>query len=195
MDRCLVEGRAGPWTGGCVVIVCMTDNRLLSTSPATLLPNGSKARYGVSYLESICSAVGVPISEPRPDTDVRAIDCTVAFAEGDVHVQVKCSSKTTSPRSKSIGWDLDPGWVEKWSHLRTPVYLLIVRVLRTPSWIDHHDESTLHHAYAVWERVNMRDLGTSVAVPLVNRFSAETLTTWRQDFLECFTAQGSVVVR
>ncbi|MEJ7648686.1 MAG: DUF4365 domain-containing protein [Nakamurella sp.] len=155
----------------------------LSPMMSTLELNGAKARYGVSYLESICSAAGVPITESRPDADVRAIDCQVEFPEGNVYVQVKCSAQRISPKAETIRWALDERWIEKWARFADPVYFLIVHIRRSPVWIDHQAASTVHYAQALWERVDASRLDKAIRVPVANQFTAATLPLWHADLL------------
>lgn len=159
---------------------------------ATLHATGRKARYGVSFIQAICNEAGVPTTEPPPDADVRAIDLNVAFPEGDVHVQVKCTQKRSVPTAQFLSWPIEQGWVDKWARFRNPVYFVVVRVVPDSrgGWVQHGTTHTVHRAHAVWTRIDTSGLGRSIRVPLANRFSAGTLAAWHADYRLSYETGG-----
>lgn len=157
----------------------------LSAGPGTFGDNGRKARYGVSYLRSVCSQAGVGVTETGVDEDVLAIDCVLMFAEGQVVVQVKCTSgKTIGGKTAAVS--LKPEWCEKWAKQKGPVYLLLVIVpANIEDWLTHHPKGTAHASAAFWVRVH-GDEGTSVTVPKAQRLTSATFDTWNADMLAAY---------
>jgi hypothetical protein len=163
---------------------------LPSSSPRrpyqTLHDTAQLARYGVSYLRSVCAQAGVGINETSPDEDVLAIDCDVKFREASVNVQVKCTSQFTIPgRTKT--WRLEPSWVEKWSDSLLPVYFVLVTAPGSiAGWIEHSNVGTLHKTAAFWKRFDPATDQTSITLPVAQRLTADTLATWHSDMLAAF---------
>lgn len=157
----------------------------LSAGPGTLDSNRRKARYGVSYLRSVCSQAGVGVMETGVDEDVLAIDCVLTFPEGQVVVQVKCTSgKTISGKRAAVS--LKPEWCEKWAKQKGPVYLLLVIVpADVEVWLTHHPKGTAHASAAFWVRVH-GDEGTSVTVPKAQRLTSATFDIWNAEMLAAY---------
>lgn len=157
----------------------------------TLTLNGRRARYGVSYLRSVCAQAGVGFSETSPDEDVLAIDCEVAFAEGSVRVQVKCTSGLTLA-GKTKSWRLKSAWLQKWHQSLVPVYFVLVVVPKNESaWLTHPADGTLHKSAAFWERVPSSVAATSISIPKSQRLTVDTLEVWHADFLASYTKVGA----
>lgn len=155
---------------------------------AFLDTNGRKARYGVSYVRSICAQAGVGFQETSPDEDALAVDCAVEFKEANVRVQVKCTS-TLTIAGRRASWPVEPGWVRKWAESLIPVYfvLVIVPAGDPTEWLDHRPAGTLHKTAAFWRRIDPVNLGSRIDVPKKQRLTIETLHTWRTEMLHCFT--------
>ncbi|MEV0752791.1 DUF4365 domain-containing protein [Streptosporangium sp. NPDC050280] len=154
----------------------------------TLTPNGSKARFGVAYLKTICSQAGVGISETPADEDVNAVDCAIDFEVGSVRVQVKCSAQFRVD-GRSASWPVEPTWRLKWAKCGVPVYLVLVIVGNDEAhhWLDHLPKGTMQHAAAFWVRVNtLKSDQTRINVPKSQRLTAATLKTWESDLNACF---------
>lgn len=168
----------------------------LATSPlvpgCTLSANGRKARYGVSYVRNICAQAGLGLNETSPDEDVLATDCDVLFAEGNVRVQVKCTSGLAlGGWTKS--WSLKPTWLRKWEHSQLPVYFVLVVVPKNePSWLEHLADGTMHRTAAFWQRVRAEQLDGSISIPKGQRLTAETLNSWHSDLLAVFRPAGAL---
>ena len=110
----------------------------------------------------------------------------LVFPVGPVTVQVKTGTKRPN-RDGSISVPTTPEWREKWRHAKTPVYLIYVRLEKTPPahWIEHAELRTTVHARAHWVRVNSLSVAT-VKVPVSNRLTAATLDGWVDDFERAF---------
>jgi hypothetical protein len=164
----------------------------LSEAWATLTLNGRKARYGVSYVRSICAQAGAGFRENEPDEDVLAVDCDIKFAEGNVSAQVKCTSGRTI-RGRSASWPVKPEWVKHWQQAVLPVYFVLVIVPgEIGEWIKHDpDEGTFHQTAAYWRRI-CRDeqIGSSISLPKDQRLQASTLGLWHSDLLDVFNPGG-----
>lgn len=154
-------------------------------SGSSLSLDGRKARYGLAHVDSICSQAGVPLVEPKPDEDVLAVDCSLMFPEADVRVQVKCTSRWTIG-GKSLTFPLEQEWVRKWDENIFPVYFVVVIVPKEIArhWLRHEQDGTFHRTAAFWARLPPGEVGSSVAVPKNQRFTARTLSLWHQDLLE-----------
>ncbi|MFD7308550.1 DUF4365 domain-containing protein [Promicromonospora sp. NPDC059942] len=152
----------------------------------TLHDRAQLARYGVSYVRSVCAQAGVGINETSPDEDVLATDCDVKFREASVNVQVKCTTRfTIQGRTKS--WQLEPSWVEKWSDSLLPVYFVLVTAPRDfEDWIEHTDLGTVHKTAAFWKRFDPNTDQASITLPVAQRLTADTLATWHSDMLAAF---------
>lgn len=157
----------------------------LSYPTGMLDENRRKARYGVAYLRSVCSQVGVPLSETEPDEDVYAIDCHVKFPELAVPVQVKCTSKlTVIGRGASV--DSNPVWLAKWRQSRIPVYLVLVIVpKKCVDWLRHDKDGTWHATGAFWVRVTGHETGR-ITVPKRQRLTTDSFDEWRTEALAAF---------
>jgi hypothetical protein len=158
----------------------------MSVPGATLGTNGSKARYGVSYLRSICSQAGVGMTETAPDEDVLAVDCNVEFPEAAVRVQVKCTSQW-SISGKQLTYPVEPEWVHKWDAIKVPMYFVVVIVPKSPDqWIQHESNGTVHSTAAYWVRLVPGQVGSAIIVPKNQRLSKDTIPIWHKDLLESF---------
>lgn len=139
----------------------------------------------MTYLRNICAQFGVGLDETSSDEDVHGFDCAVKYRIGSVPVQVKCTSKNFS-RDTHLTMPVEDGWKEAWTgYTSGPAYFLVVRVPETAEeWIDHAvDHQTTHRAAAYWERIDKREIGSSIQVQRSNRFSASTLQGWYEDVL------------
>lgn len=158
-------------------------------SYASLSDNGRKARYGLAYVRAVCSQGGVGMSEPSPDEDVLAVDCSVHFPVGDVRVQVKCTSSWTITGA-SLTFPLEERWVKKWKRSHVPVYLVVVIVPPDPDqWLHHNDDGTFHETAAFWVRMP-KNPGDSIEVPKDQRLTKATLAAWNNDLLIMYTSGG-----
>lgn len=158
---------------------------------AILSPNGRKARYGVSYLRSLCAQAGVGLTESSPDEDVLATDCDVKFAQGIVSVQVKCTSQFTIG-GNSASWPVEETWLRKWDEILNPVYFLLVLVpADCGDWLDHDDAGTMHRTAAFWRRIKPEEITTSISVSKSQRLTVDTFDTWRADLLVGYNADGT----
>lgn len=158
-----------------------------SDSTASLTLNGRKARYGAAYVRAVCAQAGVLMSEGSMDEDVLAFDCTVGFPDGEVRVQVKCSSQASLTASRII-WRLDDSWKRKWARSKNPVYLVVVLVPpNSDDWLEHPAEGTMHRSAAYWTRIRVDELGSQIVVPTSARFTADAMTLWLQDLLDSYS--------
>lgn len=160
-----------------------------SPSYATLSDNGRKARYGVSYVRSICSQAGVGMTETSPDEDVLAVDCQVHFDIGDVRMQVKCTSGWKID-GVSLTFPLEERWVKIWARCQVPVYLVVVIVpSQLNHWMRHDADGTFHKSAAFWVRIP-KSPGVSIEVPKCQRLEQKTLSTWYSDLVAMYTPGG-----
>lgn len=158
---------------------------------ANLSLNGRKARYGVAHVRAIASQAGWHLRETSADEDTEAVDLTVDMAEGSVYVQVKCGTRQV--RAGHVTVPVEKRWIQSWATKKVPVYLVYVKVASDPkSWLVHDRASTVHASIAYWARVDGLQQQRSVKVPTDARLTADTLTGWRRDFLDCFQATGVV---
>jgi hypothetical protein len=106
----------------------------------SLTDNACKARYGVTYLRSICSQAGMPLSEISPDEDAQAIDCMILLRTGAVMVQVKCTSQF-SLKGRSASWPMELHWQQSWEKMQIPVYFVMVILDNgdPEEWLQHAD--------------------------------------------------------
>ena len=164
----------------------------VSHPSAILLPNGSKARYGVSYVRNICAQAGVGLNETAPDEDVLAVDCDVKFAEADVRVQVKCTGQFTLA-GKQASWKVEQSWVDTWAMAKVPVYFVLVIVKgQSHEWLHHRPTGTMHNAAAFWRRVDgLPSETTSLTIAKKQRLTAATVEQWHGDLLACFAPVAS----
>lgn len=148
-------------------------------SPA-MSPSAAQGRFGVDYLQLVCSHAGFGCSEPRPGEDVRAIDATIAFDFGDAHVQVKCTTKAFSPKRQTIRIPVVDGWVDSWKRLRVrgPVYLVVVQVPEQAKWVDYPSSHTHVAATAYWERIDPPKVSKSLTVHRSKQLTVDTLREW-----------------
>jgi hypothetical protein len=154
-------------------------------SGSSLSLDGRKARYGLAYVRSICSQAGVPLLETEPDEDVLAVDCSIRFPQGDVRVQVKCTSRWMIA-GRSLTFPVEQEWVRKWDENFFPVYFVVVIVpkLAAKQWLRHDHNGTFHHTAAFWARLPHGEVGSSVLVPKDQRLMVSTISSWHQDLLE-----------
>lgn len=154
---------------------------------ATLSHNGAKGRFGVSYIRSIASQVGVGFNETSPDEDMLAIDGTIEFALAPARVQVKCTSRF-SITGNSATWQSELHWREQWGQSLLPVYfvLVILDFDERPRWIEHHATGTNHTAAAFWVRVNETGTGDKIRIPKSQRLTADAIEQWHQEVEACF---------
>jgi Domain of unknown function (DUF4365) len=164
----------------------VTPDRRVSAATAILRPNACQSRYGVAYLRSVCAQAGVGLNETSPDEDVLATDCDVQFREGNVRVQVKCTSGYDIA-GRSASWPVKDHWLRAWGSAKLPVYLLLVIVPKTISdWVEHQEEGTFHRTAAFWRRLRMEEIGSRLHIPKTQRFSESTLMQWHADLLTVF---------
>jgi hypothetical protein len=163
----------------------------VSVPGVTLDANGCRARYGLSYVRSICSQAGVGMTETAPDEDVLAVDCSVEFPEAAVRVQVKCTSQWSISGSQ-LTYPVEAGWVRKWDAIKVPMYFVVVIVPKDPDdWIRHEVGGTAHQTAAYWVRLIPGEIGTSINVPKKQRLTKSTMTEWHKDLLDLFSPGGS----
>lgn len=146
-----------------------------------------KGRLGVNYVCSVVAQAALPIPEFKSGEDHLAVDLNVEFPVSPVRVQVKCGGRKAN-KSGSISVPLDAKWRSKWAQCQIPVYLVYVCLERTSpgDWIDHSDDAqTVLHAHAHWVRVNGVS-AASVSIPIANRLSIDTFSTWNDDAEACF---------
>jgi len=150
-------------------------------SPApTMALSAAQGRFGVDYLQLVCSHAGFGCTEPRPGEDVRAIDATIAFEYGDAHVQVKCTTKTFSPKLQTIRIPVEDDWVTSWQKLRVrgPIYLVVVQVPEQARWIDYPASHTLVAATAYWAAIDPTKDTKSLVVRRDQQLTVNTLREW-----------------
>lgn len=170
------------------------DASVTTAKAATKLPeawadltlDGKKARYGVSYVRTICAQGGLIFSENSPDEDVLAVDCDIKMAGASVSAQVKCTS-TRTITGRSVSWPVKPEWVNKWQRARLPVYFILVVVpAESADWIEHDPvKGTFHRTAAYWRRI-LRDeqIGTRISISKKQRLQVSTLDLWCLDLIE-----------
>ena len=163
----------------------------MSVPGVTLGMNGCKARYGLSYLRSICSQAGVGMTETAPDEDVLAVDCSVEFPEAAVRVQVKCTSQW-SIAGAQLTYPVEEAWVRKWDSIKVPMYFVVVIVSKDlERWVRQEDSGTFHETAAYWVRIVPGKTGASIDIPKKQRLSKITMAVWHNDLLSLFTSGGS----
>lgn len=142
--------------------------------------SAAQGRFDVDYLQLVCSHAGFGCSEPRPGEDVRAIDATIGFEYGDAHVQVKCTTKTFSPKRQTHRIPVEEEWVASWQKLRVrgPVYLVVVQVPEQAKWIDYPASHTLVAATAYWAAIDPAKDTKSLAVRRDQQLTVNTLREW-----------------
>lgn len=101
-------------------MVAQRAEEAVSPPAPTMVLSAAQGRFGVDHLQLVCSHAGFGCIEPRPGEDVRAIDATIAFEYGDAHVQVKCTTKTFSPKLQTIRIPIEDNWVSSWGRLHLP---------------------------------------------------------------------------
>jgi len=130
------------------------------------------------------------MNETAPDEDVLAVDCSVAFPEGDLRVQVKCTSQWRI-RGNSLSFPVEHKWVRKWSMNFFPVYFVVVLVTDLPStWLRHDADGTFHATGAFWTRLEATEIDTAVNVPKSQRLSVDSFNQWHGDLLACLSPGG-----
>lgn len=147
---------------------------------ATMHVTAAQGRFGVDFLQLLCTHAGVDCTEPRSGGDVRAIDATIGFEHGDVHVQVKCTTKPFSEKQRTIRWPIEESWTNSWTKLnvRSPIYFVIVRVAEQSDWVRYNAGDTLVGASAYWALIEPTKLGKSIVVRESQQLTLETLRTW-----------------
>jgi hypothetical protein len=154
----------------------------------TLSPNGAKASFGVAYVQAICSHAGVGFDPTSADQDVLAVDGTINFAIGPARVQIKCTGQFRINSGATATWPSEPGWTNKWSRSRTPVYFILVVVDPADQvyWLDYRDDGTMHNAAAFWVRVNGLPEDANIVIPKTQRLTADTLKVWAAEVDACY---------
>lgn len=154
----------------------------------TLSLSERKSRYGISYLQNICAQAGIGMVETPSDEDVLAVDCMLSFSEGEVRVQVKCTSSSTLNDSADISQAVRSSWQQKWNRSRLPIYLIVVIVPDgiSDTWIEHPSDGTAHATGAFWLRVDGHPEVNTISIPKANRFTADTIAGWHNDFVSLF---------
>lgn len=166
-------------------------------SVATLDSNRAKSRFGVAYVRAVCSQAGVGFQETSPDEDVLAVDGNVEFEIACARVQVKCTGQFRLKGGATATWPIDEAWRQRWKRSGLPVYFVLVIVDPDDqvSWLQHHDEATLHRAAAFWVRVDALQEGQNITVPKSQRLTADTLQLWADDVEASFDgSRGGGVV-
>lgn len=150
-----------------------------------------KGRLGVTYVRTVLAQAALPNEETTGGEDHLAVDLNVQFPAATVRMQIKCGTRTPN-RSGAISVPLDPGWRDRWCLMKTPVYLVYVRLQQgnPPDWLEHPPLATTVHARAQWVRVNGVS-AASVSVPVANRLTIDTFATWNQQVEECFEKAAS----
>ena len=158
----------------------ITGDEAMPSPAPTMSLSAAQGRFGVDYLQLVCSHAGFGCSEPRPGEDVRAIDATIGFEYGDAHVQVKCTTKTFSPKRQTIRIPVEEEWVASWQKLRVrgPVYLVVVQVPEQAKWIDYPASHTLVAATAYWAAMDPLTTPKSLVVHRDQQLTVETLREW-----------------
>ncbi|TDB95792.1 DUF4365 domain-containing protein [Actinomadura sp. 7K534] len=169
-------------------LFCNGGVALGSDSIAILPPNGSRSRYGVAYVRSICSQAGLGFQETSPDEDVSAVDGYIRFDIANTNVQIKCSSGfRIAGRSASLSVEFS--WRQQWSKSGVPVYLILVILdcEECEGWVLHKSDGTFHRAAAFWARVDRlgRDQ-TRVDIPKDQRLTIDTMQQWELELRQCF---------
>ena len=134
------------------------------------------------YFRTLLAQAAVIHNEVSGGEDHLAVDVSLTFPVGPVTAQVK-SGRRAPNSDGSITVNVAESWKSKWANTKTPVYLVYVRIEKEPptEWVEHPDQHTMLHAYALWARVN--DVtGASVRIPASNRLTAATFNTWVDDF-------------
>lgn len=143
--------------------------------------NGAKSRYSLSYLYAVCSQAGCTVTETLQDSDVHAVDATVQFAEGDVRVQMKCSSTYRMTRSH-IRFPLQQDWIDKWKKHQGATFVVLVLVPKDKAdWVEYGAD-TLHRTQAYWAKFDRTSTEKSIVIPRANRFGVSTLDEWHSEF-------------
>jgi hypothetical protein len=153
--------------------------------------DGRKGRYGVAYLDTLVTAAGYDLNEPRPGADMLAYDASVIFPEGAVRVQIKTTHKYAMDGSNErLTYTATPHWVESWATAMSPVYFLVVVVPHDVDggpWLNYHSSGTdMLKTAAYWSRIDARDFSAenmSVAALRSQRLDLSTLSTWRDDLI------------
>lgn len=152
----------------------------------------AQGRFGVDYLQLLCSQAGLPCTEPRAGEDVRALDATIGFNYGDAHVQVKCTTKIFTPKTQRITIPIEDGWLQKWQrlHVLAPLYLVVVQVQKQKDWISHPVEHTHVAARAYWCRIDPPQVGRSLFVRPTDRLTVDTLRAWSEEREQAMNAKA-----
>jgi hypothetical protein len=158
----------------------------------TLSDNGCKARYGVAYVQALCSQAGVGFDEVSVDEDVIAIDGSIQFDIAAARVQIKATSQFTIA-GKSASWPVEIHWRDAWSRSKVPVYfvLVIIDPKTRMDWLRHSNTGTLHRAAAYWTRVDLNCPANRIKIDKYQRLEVPTFHTWYADVLASFGAAVS----
>ena len=131
------------------------------------------------------------MTEPRPDEDVLASDCSVDFPEASVRVQVKCTSQWKIG-GRGLTWAVEDNWVRKWDQFIVPVYFVVVIVPEDQDqWLRQDGDGTFHRTAAFWVRLIPGMIGDSIKVPKSQRLTVQTIPLWHSHLLDLFTPGGN----
>lgn len=152
--------------------------------------NGAKSRYSLSYLFAVCSQAGCTVMETPQDSDVHSIDATVQFEEGDVRVQMKCSS-THQMTGSHIRFQLKQQWIDKWKKYQGTTFIVLVLVPENKAdWVEYGVE-TLHRTQAYWAKFDRNSTMKSIVIPRTNRFDISALAKWHSEFATDFGEEAA----
>ncbi|GAD87059.1 MULTISPECIES: DUF4365 domain-containing protein [Nocardia] len=153
--------------------------------------NGAKSRYSLSYLYAVCSQAGCTVIETPQDSDVHSIDATVQFEEGDVRVQMKCSS-THRMTGSQIRFQLKQQWIDKWRKYQGTTFVVLVLVPEHKAdWVQYGDDETVHRTQAYWAEFDKSSTAKSIVIPRANRLDTSTLAKWHSAFAVGFGEEAA----
>lgn len=156
-----------------------------------LEPNSAKSRYSLSYLYAVCSQAGCTVKETAQDSDIHATDALVEFEEGDVRVQLKCSSALQMTGSH-IRFPLKPRWIEKWKKYQGSMFVVLVVVPEEKAdWVQYGDVETVHRTQAYWAKFDRSSTEKSIVIPRANRFNISALAEWHSEFATDFGEEAA----
>ncbi|WBT08812.1 DUF4365 domain-containing protein [Corynebacterium sp. SCR221107] len=154
---------------------------------------------GLAYALAAHSAVEVSLTSPGQDH--LAKDCTFAFPEADLRVQLK---STASPiQTKGMyAFDLEYEWMEKWAQSRIPVILVltVIHEKERSKWIEFEKSRTLFTCDSHWVRVddfsrNHLATGSTTArrihFPKDQSIGPNSVALWRSLVIESFGLPGT----
>lgn len=152
--------------------------------------NGAKSRYSLSYLYAVCAQAGCTVLETPQDSDVHAVDATVRFEEGDVRVQMKCSSTYRMDKSQ-IRFPLQQQWIDKWRKYQGTTFVVLVLVPEDKAdWVEYGAE-TRHRTQAYWAKFDRNSTEKSIVIPRANRFDIAALAEWHSEFATDFGEEAA----